>query len=258
MHVTLRLFFPVAPRLFALLLMGAALSVAHAVEQTAGSVPAEKAAENPPAKPAPAPPAEKKDAGDSKAAPAPDSKTPPAPMADDEAGEEEIVMEDEAAAEDADAERAAVALPVAADPVQVFGWRERVRINGIEEPFQAKLDTGALTSSIHAEDKELFERDGRKWVRFFVTDTRQETPVRTQLEARLVRVARIKEPGGESVTREVVRLNFQIGDRTLRSEFTLNNRGNMLAPVLIGRSAIKELGWVDSSRTYLADEKIFR
>ncbi len=166
--------------------------------------------------------------------------------------------EDEGAAEDAESERAAVARPVSADPVQVYGWRERIRINGIEDPMVAKLDTGALTSSIHAEDKEMFERDGRKWVRFIVTDPRAKEPVRTRLEAPLVRVARIKEPGGESVSREVVRLSFEIGDRKLRGEFTLNNRDNMINPVLIGRSTIKELGWVDSGRTYLADEKIFR
>jgi hypothetical protein len=32
----------------------------------------------------------------------------------------------------------------------------------------------------------------------------------------------------------------------------------MLAPVLIGRSIIKDLGWVDPSRTHLAEQKLFR
>ena len=60
------------------------------------------------------------------------------------------------------------------------------------------------------------------------------------------------------MTREVVRLSFQIGDRKMRGEFTLNNRANMLSPVLIGRSMIKDLGWVDPARTHLAEQKIFR
>lgn len=175
---------------------------------------------------------------------------------DEDSGEEEVV--DEAAAEEEDAQKAAVARPVPADPVQVYGWRERISIQGVEEQLQAKLDSGALTSSIHAEEQELFERDGKKWVRFIVTDPGSKKPVRTRVEAPLVRIARIKEPGGDSSSREVVRLNFQIGERKLRGEFTLNNRSNMLSPVLIGRSVIKELGWVDSSRTYLADQKILR
>lgn len=165
---------------------------------------------------------------------------------------------DEAAAENADAETAAVAKPVSPDPVQVYGWREHILIQGIEEKLKAKLDTGALTSSIHAEEKELFERDGKKWVRFIVTDPSLAKPVRTRIEAPLVRIARVKEPGGESETREVVRLSFLIGERKLRGEFTLNNRRNMLAPVLIGRTIIKDLGWVDPSRTHLADQKLFR
>lgn len=105
---------------------------------------------------------------------------------------------DEETPETADAP--AVALPVSPDPVQIYGWREDVIIGGMKEKLLAKLDTGALTSSIHAEKQELFERDGKKWVRFTVADTRGEKPLRVRLEAPLVRIARIKEPNSESVT----------------------------------------------------------
>jgi hypothetical protein len=165
--------------------------------------------------------------------------------------------DDEAAMEDAE-DAAAVALPVNPEPVRIYGWREDITIDGVKGKMRAKLDTGALTSSVHAEEKELFERDGKKWVRFIVTDPRDKKPVRTRIEAPLVRVARIKEPNAESVMREVVRLSYQIGERKLRGEFTLNNRSNMLAPVLIGRNCLKDLGWVDPSRTHLADQKILR
>jgi hypothetical protein len=131
-------------------------------------------------------------------------------------------------------------------------------IKGITGKLVAKLDTGALTSSIHAEEKELFERDGKKWVRFIVTDPSLKKPTRSRIEAPLVRIAKIKEPGGESIAREVVRLSFTIGDRKMSGEFTLNNRSNMLAPVLVGRTVIKDLGWVDPGRTHLADQKILR
>ena len=216
----------------------------------------DKAAEPVPSKPAPAvkpkptaPPANgtKPAAVEEKPAPAP--AEPPAPV-------EEV--DDEAAAENAEAEVAAVAKPVSADPIQIYGWREDIMIGGVQEKLRAKLDTGALTSSIHAEEKELFERDGKKWVRFIVTDPGVKKPVRTRIEAPLVRIAKIKEPGAESVPREVVRLSFQIGERKLRGEFTLNNRANMLSPVLIGRNMIKDLGWVDPARIDLANEKIFR
>ena len=166
---------------------------------------------------------------------------------------------EEAAAERKEADAGtAVARPVSSDPVQVYGWREMVKIGDLELKLAAKLDTGALTSSIHAEEKELFERDGKKWVRFIVTDPGEKNSPRNRIEAPLVRIALIKEPGGKSEAREVVRLNFTIGERKLRADFTLNNRSNMLSPVLIGRSTIKEIGWVDPSRAYLADQKIMR
>lgn len=183
---------------------------------------------------------------------------PPAPAHEMPAEPPVADPDDEAAAENAEAEKAAVARPVSPDLIQVYGWREKILVKGIEEQLQAKLDTGALTSSIHAEEKELFERDGKKWVRFIVTDPSLKKPSRTRIEAPLVRIARVKEPGGESIAREVVRLSFQLGEKNLRGEFTLNNRANMLSPVLIGRNMIKDLGWVDPGRTYLAEQKIFR
>ncbi len=178
----------------------------------------------------------------------------PAAVDESESAAEE---EDEGAREDAESD-AAVAIPVSPEPVRVYGWRESIKVAGVEEKLLAKLDTGALTSSIHAEEKELFERDGKKWMRFIVSDTRQKKPVRTRVEAPLVRIAKIKQPNDESEVREVVRLSYQLGERKLGGEFTLNNRSNMLAPVLIGRNCLKDLGWVDPARTHLADQNILR
>lgn len=166
--------------------------------------------------------------------------------------------DDVQAAENAEAAKAAVAKPVSPELVRVYGWREDIEIKGFPGKLQAKLDSGALTSSIHAEEKQFFERDGKKWVRFLVKDNRKDKTTGGRLEAPLVRIAKIKEPGGVSVAREVVLLSFRLGDRKFRGEFTLNNRGNMLSPVLIGRSIIRDLGWVDVSRTHLADQNILR
>ena len=56
---------------------------------------------------------------------------------------------------------------------RVFGWREWILFEGKEVPLRAKLDTGARTSCIHAEDIEPFERDGDAWVRFMVPLSRR-------------------------------------------------------------------------------------
>jgi hypothetical protein len=230
-------------------------------------VSAGQAAEAEPAKPGPTEKATEAPAKGKDEAPAKPGKgtsptpanTPDTAKSDEKAADPAAEDDDEAAAERKEAEAgAAVARPVSSDPVQVYGWREWVHVGNLEMRLAAKLDTGALTSSIHAEEKELFERDGKKWVRFIVTDPGEKDSPRTRIEAPLVRIAHIKEPGGESEAREVVRLNFTIGDRKLRADFTLNNRSNMLSPVLIGRNTIKEIGWVDPGRAYLADQKILR
>jgi len=227
-------------------------------KETAPAKPATGKEATPPAKPAngketiPTKPADPK--------PAPEAEVTPMPPAKEGEPTPTVAPEDdEAAAERNEANAAtAVARPVSSDPVQVYGWREWVLIGQAQMKLAAKLDTGALTSSIHAEEKELFERDGKKWVRFIVTDPGEKNSPRTRIEAPLVRIAHIKDPGGKSEAREVVRLNFTLGERKLRADFTLNNRSNMLSPVLIGRTTIKELGWVDPSRAYLADQKIMR
>ena len=228
------------------------LGILHAESEPARAVMDATAKE--PVKPAPA--------KEEKPAPAPtkpaSNKEPVKPTPTPPPAAAAVDPDDEAAAENAEAAQAAVARPVSPDLIQVYGWKEHVFINGLTEKIQAKLDTGALNSSIHAEEEELFERDGKKWMRFVVTDPTDEKPTRNRIEAPLVRIAMIKEPGGESLPREVVKLSVQIGGRKLRGEFTLNNRSNMLSPVLIGRNMIKDLGWVDPARTFLADEKIFR
>jgi hypothetical protein len=184
---------------------------------------------------------------------------PPAVKPDEAAASPDAEEDEEVAAEKKEAEDSVkVARPVSADPVQVFGWREKVKVGEMTDTMVAKLDTGALTSSLHAENQQLFERDGKKWVKFVLTDPGQSGAKRYDMEAPLARTVLIKEPGEQSERRNVVRLSFQIGERSIKAEFTLNNRHNMICPVLIGRSTIQVLGWVDPSRTYLADDKIFR
>ena len=172
----------------------------------------------------------------------------------------EAPAEDDDAAREAEEEAVAVARPVPPDPVQVVGWKEWVVLSDGKNELKvaAKLDTGAFTSSVHATEKKIFERDGDKWVRFVVTDPRSPDRGRIRIEAPLVRTARIKEPGGNSESREVVRLPFRIGDRSLKVDFTLSDRSNMLNPVLIGRTTLQELGWVDPARAFIADDKVMR
>ena len=53
-----------------------------------------------------------------------------------------------------------------ADDDQVFGWVEKATLQPWDIEVKAKLDSGALTSSLDARDIEMFEQDDEEWVRF--------------------------------------------------------------------------------------------
>ena len=136
---------------------------------------------------------------------------------------------------------------------QVFGWREWILFEGKKVPLRAKLDTGARTSCIHAEEIEGFERDGAFWVGFTVFDPNRDAEQNhsVRYECPVVRMAKIRNADGHLSERFVVELEFWLGGEKRRGEFSLNTRHDMLNPVLLGRTTIREMGLVDSGRTNL-------
>lgn len=147
-----------------------------------------------------------------------------------------------------------VAVAESAPPVErpVFGWVEKIRIMPLQATVAAKLDSGALTSSMHAEDIELFERKGEEWVRFRieVEDRRTGQVVSEQLERPLYRDQKVRGAGG-SDERPVVLLKVCVGDAIYEEQFALRNRDNMNYPALLGRRTIQHLGLLDVTSTFL-------
>lgn len=182
-------------------------------------------------------------------------KTAEAPTEDDTSEEEPLSEKDAEAAEEAEDKMHDD------DPIevrQVLGWKEWVKIGTKAEQMRAKLDSGARTSSLHAEDVEEFERDGRSWVRFTLRDPEVADSKSILIKAPVQRVAKVKNTDGTMERRFVVELGFQMGERHLREEFNLNDRTGMTCPVLIGRNALRHLGYVDCGRVDLAPKKIFK
>ena len=63
-----------------------------------------------------------------------------------------------------------LALPAVAAEKTVVGWIEKVRIYPGNFLVHAKLDSGAEYSSLDAANLQEFERDGKTWVRFDLTE----------------------------------------------------------------------------------------
>ena len=141
--------------------------------------------------------------------------------------------------------------PGFADSPQVLGWVEEGLILPERVAVKFKLDTGALTSSMHAENIDHFEKDGEDWVRFTVEleDINTDKQVRTRLERPLIRDIKVRGAGGAE-ERPVVLMKVCLGSQMYEEQFSLNDRDKMNYPVLIGRRTLEKVGLVDSSKTF--------
>lgn len=144
---------------------------------------------------------------------------------------------------------AALLLPglalAAGDCPAPLGWMERVRIETETRWLEvdAKLDTGADSSSLHAQGLEVFEREDQNWVRFRLGEQTLEQPVS--------RVARIRQKNGEAAEeRWVVTLQLCVGNTALPADFSLADRSGFKTPVLLGRDVLEQLGPVSPSRRH--------
>lgn len=131
----------------------------------------------------------------------------------------------------------------------IMGWLETFFLEPDHIRFTAKLDTGAKTSSVHADHIENFSKGGVPWVRFDFAANKDDAPIK--IEKPLVRTAVIKERLSRSSTRGVVKLNICKDGRNYETEFTLNDRSNFNYPILLGRSFLADVALVDSSATFL-------
>ncbi len=138
----------------------------------------------------------------------------------------------------------------------VLGRNEWAWVELLGRNLKARVDTGALSSSLNATELQPFERDGRDWIRFRVPD--EEHPDGGEVyETPLVRYVRIRQASVEELDRRpVVKLTVRVGDIVDETEFTLNNREDMLYPLLLGRNFLRDVAVVDVARKFLHDKHV--
>ncbi len=144
------------------------------------------------------------------------------------------------------------ALAASSTPGRVIaGWVEKMTLRPWGLVVKAKLDTGAFTSSIDAENIERFERDGEKWVRFDLeVEIVEGETRRVTVERPFSRRVLIKQTEGERDPRIAVDLDFCFDGRRHTSEFTLADRTGLIYPVLLGRRFLQNRAVVDPSETF--------
>jgi len=120
----------------------------------------------------------------------------------------------------------------------IVGWQERVELPllGLKN-LNAKIDTGARTSALHATDIVEFERDGGPWVHFHTRfdDDAQDTEV----ESPVYDLREITNTSGIPERRYVIRTKFRISNRLWRIDLSLTERTEMRFRMIIGRTALR-------------------
>lgn len=139
-----------------------------------------------------------------------------------------------------------------ADEEAVFGWVEKSTLEPWGVEVKAKLDSGALTSSLDARDIERFDKEGEKWVRFRLKleDEANGETFSEWLELPLYRSLRLRGAGGVD-RRPVVLMKICMGETVYEEQFSLRDRGDMNYPLLLGRRTIGHLGLLDVRRAFL-------
>ena len=139
---------------------------------------------------------------------------------------------------------------VHADDKKIIGWIERVSITTEGLSMDAKVDTGADFSSVHAEAIRYFTRDTTQWVEFTLRD---QTNSAHTLRRPLKRMARIKKKTQGHQERPVVVLEICVGDAKFPAQVNLAQRGHFRYPLLLGRNFLRSRFLVDSSAEYLLE-----
>ncbi len=147
--------------------------------------------------------------------------------------------------------------PVAAegDGPTVIGAVEWALVEPSDLIMEARIDTGAETSSIHAEDIRLVEKDGKRYVQFHLLnrETGEQVPVERRLHRRIV----IKQntEGAPEDRRYVVRMWVTIGESRLWLDVSLSDRDDFEYELLIGRNMLMDEFIVDVSKQHTQSKK---
>jgi predicted deacylase len=135
------------------------------------------------------------------------------------------------------------------------GWVEYVALPSLDiEHLKAKIDTGARTSALHVARMRTVDTTAGPHRRPILEITvpsggRGRLPHRVR--AAVHRFVMVRDTSGRTERRPVIETTLRLGGLKRRIAVTLTNRGDMLFPVLIGRTALGPGIVVDPSRRYL-------
>ncbi len=136
-------------------------------------------------------------------------------------------------------------------PPIVLGWCETLALPELAiDAIEAKIDTGARSSSLHVDEQVLFEREGRAWVRFRLHQDGAAAQLQFQAEARVHDRRAVRDSGGHETERVFILTTLAIAGRRYPIEVNLAARRGLKFPMLLGRTALAGHFLVDPARKH--------
>lgn len=134
----------------------------------------------------------------------------------------------------------------------VVGWREWVALPELGLPaLEAKVDTGARTSALHAFAMDVFEEEGRRRVCFGVHPLAGDEQTEVYACADVIDERVVTSSSGHEEHRVVIRTPLALAGRRWPIELTLTDRRAMQFRMLLGRTALAGRLVVDPAAFHL-------
>ena len=132
----------------------------------------------------------------------------------------------------------------------LIGEIEKVLLVKEKVDMKARIDSGAVTSSVGVYNLKNFERDGDKWVRFSLNNDESaqtyEYPVYDTVS--------IKQTSELSEERIEIKIDIKIGTSTYKNQvFNLTDRSHLDFQLLIGRSFLRDRAIIDVGSKFLLE-----
>lgn len=139
---------------------------------------------------------------------------------------------------------------------QKVGWVEWICLPELsDDPIKAKVDTGAKTSALHAENIRVKKlKNGRRMVSFTLfTSKHKKKGLRVTTHLLGSRV--VKSSIGVATIRPVIWTTLKMGEKEEKVQVTLVNRQPMEYLMLIGRESLKGCAILPDQKFLLGKKK---
>lgn len=130
----------------------------------------------------------------------------------------------------------------------VIGRIENIKLDSTGFALKARIDTGAKTCSMHAENIVEKEVEGKKYIQFTSENTEGK---KQSFYKEIVKKQRVRSSNGEASDRYVIKMAVEMGGRIHEVSVNLNDREDLRYNFLVGRNLLMGEYVVDVSQTRL-------